>query len=247
MNPQNNVLVRVLAQTDGLWLPMRQADWYRSVPAVLYEARQRYRTAGVLHRPSDPSASGRQAEGRMLAAMADDGLLVLTTPDTRRTDVRLTCRGDQYARALCGLPGVRQTLDALTIIARIRGGHGEASEVHPSLMTRRGGYAHRDAASLLGVLQDILLPALVRGWCQSASDCEGRVRYRLTLPEVLTADPVSDLPAADPDATDRYYRLRQASRGRLRHQDPEVPSCLGVIPLAVTAPDQSPWAWSDPS
>ncbi len=47
MTEQDAVLVRLLALTDAVWKPLREADWRRPTPTVLYEYRQRFASDGV--------------------------------------------------------------------------------------------------------------------------------------------------------------------------------------------------------
>ncbi len=247
MTPQTETLIQILGKTDAAFLPLRSIDWFRRTPAVIAESRRRHATGGVLVRPPDGSPAGRQAFARLLSGLVDEGL-VTQGGDQRKTLAKLTCYGDSVARATAGLPGLRECINAMVVLGRIRNGYGEASEVHPRLCCRRGGYDQTESCyAALDQLQQIFLPGLARRWILSASDSAGRVRYRLVFGEGdLPASLPDGLPPCDPEAREAYYRAREHERWRLRNLAPDSPEDLGFVPLSVSEPANSPWAWSDP-
>jgi hypothetical protein len=236
MTDRDSVLVQILAATDAVWKPMRQADWATPTPTVLYEYRKRFSSAGVPWHSGDPTEAGRKASQRTLEDLASAGLVTLHGRE-RRTAVRLTERGDVLARALAGLGNVDAGHCSLCEVLRL---HDQmASELW---LARLDNYADTDDCRReLWIVQRLMAPALWRGWVESGSDCHGRVWYWATdqgrQVAMLPAPTLpADLPPMDEDAAEVYDSEVVAYRERLRHAKPDHSNELGFIPLSASIP-----------
>lgn len=236
MTEQDAILVRILAATDAVWKPMRQADWATPTPTVLYEYRKRFSSAGVPWHSGDATEAGRKANQRTLEGLASAGLVTLHGRE-RRAAVRLSEKGDILARALAGLGNVDAGHCSL---CEVLGLHDKmASELW---LARLDNYANTDDCRReLVIVQQLMAPALWRDWVESGSDCHGRVWYWATkqgrevakLPEPTLP---ADLPPMDKDAADLYDAEEIAYRDRLRHAKPDHSNELGFIPLSASIP-----------
>jgi len=204
MREQDAVLVRILAATDAIWKPMRQADWGQPTPTVLYEHRKQFTSKGLPWHSGNPTEAGRKAEQRILEGLASAELVTLHGRE-RRAAVRLTEQGDILARALVGLGNVDAGHCSLCEVLRLQ--NPIASELWLAGLDNYA--ATDDCRRELVIVQDLMLPALWRGWVESNSDCFGRAYYWATdrgremarLPEpVLPAN----LPPMDEDAAEMY-------------------------------------------
>jgi hypothetical protein len=236
MTDQDAVLVQILAATDAVWKPMRQADWATPTPTLLYEYRKRFASAGVPWHSGDPTEAGRKSNQRTLEGLASAGLVTLHGRE-RRAAVRLTEKGDILARALAGLGNVdaghRSLYEVLELHDKM------ASELW---LARLDDYADTDDCRVeLLIVQRLIAPALWRGWVESGSDCHGRVWYWATdqgrevakLPAPTLPD---DLPSMDEAAAGVYDAEVIAYRQRLRYAKPDNSSELGFIPLSASIP-----------
>lgn len=236
MTNEDAVLVDILAATDAVWKPMRQADWTTPTPTVLYEHRRRFTSSGVPWHSSEPTEAGRKAAQRTLEDMASLGLLTLHGRE-RRNAVRLTETGDIRARALAGIGNVDAGHCSLCEVLRLQ--NPIASELW---LARLDNYADTDACRReLVVTQSLMAPALWRGWVESGSDCHGRVWYWATdlgrkIAKKLEPLLPADLPPTDRDTSEVYYGAMLDYRERLRHTKPDHSNELGYIPLSASIP-----------
>jgi hypothetical protein len=91
-------------------------------------------------------------------------------------------------------------------------------------------------------LEDRFLPALVRGWADSRSDCQGHVYYAMTAAGWATIDrtPAAPTPPAvdpDDDAFDLYLHRVKLALGRLDTVAPPDAREIGPMPLPVCGAD----------
>lgn len=89
------------------------------------------------------------------------------------------------------------------------------------------------------LVEEMMLPALVRNYVGSCADRHGRVYYALTPAgwawlDAGDAPPADDVDGEpDPDARTFYYERVRAALDRLDTADPPDPKEIGGIPLPV--------------
>jgi hypothetical protein len=240
MTEQDAALVRILAATDAVWKPMRQEDWVRPTPTVLYEHRTRFASKGVPWHSGDPTEAGRKASQRTLEDLASAGLLTLHGRE-RRAAVRLTEKGDIVARALADLPNVDDAHSSLREVIRLESsGDGQGPMASELWLAELPNYSNNDDCYLeLWIVQRLLLPALWRGWIDADSDCCGRVYYSATadgrqLAKLPPPTLPANLPPPDEDAAELYDSEVIAARERLRQAKPDCAGEIGYLPLPAS-------------
>lgn len=247
MDARTRILVTILAETDAVWLPNRKSR--RPRPANVYIARRDYAAAGVPWGSNEPSEAGRKAAQRELEALADAELVRVSRPKRMRAlGVKLTDAGDVLARGLCGLPGVYSAWVAMQELAT----HSRRPpETMRDVWVPEIALAGRNMdAAELAAIENMILPALVRGRVVSAADIAGRVSYALTPAGWRFLDgaagPRDDEGGpteADADAVALYDEHLAAEMGRLDTADAD-PREIGDIPLPVAMmdlPASEPW------
>jgi hypothetical protein len=119
MNDADTLMVRILALTDAVWLPMRSRDFVRfETNAVLAELRRDYTVRGLLFKSGEASSRARLEHQHHLEDLAGRGLLQRFGRQ-KYTRVRLTDAGEQRARALCGLALLDSAHSACAEIVRL--------------------------------------------------------------------------------------------------------------------------------
>jgi hypothetical protein len=174
MNDTDALLVRILARTDATFLPIR--DHKRPRPGNTALARIDYRHSRGIAWVAGGSAVDRSKSSRTLADAVAAGLVTVSGSRVRVSHVALTENAERRARALVGLP----TLADAIVCARHIAEHVSTGKwlIEPVLAGTNWGTA--DADERFMDIEDKLLPALIRGWVESGSDCYGRAAYRLT-------------------------------------------------------------------
>ena len=191
-----DTLIGLLAQGDAAFVPARDCRSPRWVNAT--HAREVFRLHGV-PMPYAGSAAERQAHGRRLETLASAGVVVLSRPKgTRTPHVRLTDSADWALREAAGLPGRVGCLLALQEVARRTRGRVRIIRHRWCPENLLGNV--RDTHELRAV-EDMLLPALCRGWAVSLTNTVRLVHYAVTPSgrEAL-ADAAEELKAAAPPA-----------------------------------------------
>ena len=125
---------------------------------------------------------------------------------------------------------------------RALAGHEDAEQergvnlVPETWLTGPDGWGTKAGGRLLVALEEMFLPALVRGWVTAWSDCEGRVAYQTTeagraswLPQAMRA---ADLPELDNDSADTYLVALTAARNALAAAKPAKENSM-TIPLSA--------------
>jgi hypothetical protein len=235
---EQECLVRLLAFSDAIFLPMRLADWVAPMPTILYERRERFATGGLPWHSGEASETGRKKDQRTLERLVADGLLTVHGGE-RRTSAKLSEAGDVYARALAGMPNVADAHGLLADVIRLeKSGDGFSPMVREIWLAGLADYAPGDDSCGRKILavQDCALPGLNRGWLKTESDCEGRAWYLATpFGRKVAKEPAptlpDDLPEADPEAEELYDREVVAFRGKLRQILPANPREIGFLPL----------------
>jgi len=236
MIEKDKLIVRILAGADGFFLPMRSADWPPPGPTTIFEHRTRFQSSGVPWNTGSGSETERKSQQRTLKSLSVDGLIEIFS-HRRRLGVRLSERGDNFARALVGLPPVDFCHSLLCRIIDLESSaDGLAPMTSELWLAGIENYGVADYQLKLWVLEDELLPALCRGWVSSNSDLHGRVYYSATAlgrqiaqtpPPILPAD----LPQRNEEAWDLYFSERRGFREKLRSMKPDHTSEIGYIPL----------------
>jgi len=238
MHESDEVLIRILAMTDSVFIPLRH--WIGRAGSNLYCARQAYRARGVPWHSETPEATEQKRRQRTIRALADDSLLGLYRPAVKTLSARLTDRGEGRARALCNLPTLSDSIAMMRRIASL-------SKRPPRLLTHKwisefdlipvragmkgwGRYA-------AGV-EEQLLPVLLRGLVESNSDHDGRVSYCITAAGWTALDdgieaPADDQVKAHPEASNLWLQSMEAARAKLESGPAIEPREIGLIPLPV--------------
>lgn len=224
------LLARLLGMTDAIWLPLRDFD-RKSAPNY-YFARRDYTTIGVDWRSGAASEAGRKAAQRDLEAAADSGLVQAFRPKRGKVlGVKLTDEGEEKARVLCGLPSLYAGLVLVKEVARREQGKGTVHE------TALAGveYGAPDNKKALMLVEDMALPALVRGWLDAGASIHRDVRYSTTEAgrKALEGDWPKDHDGDDYDhqARECYFEALREMQSRLADSEPQDRREIGIIPL----------------
>ncbi len=241
MDLRTSILVQILADTDAVWIPSR--TWNRPRPTNVYFARRAFAKGGVPWESGGVTEADRKATQRALEALTKSGVVKVRRPHRVKVlSVKLSDAGEAEARRLVGLPGMYSAWLSAGEVARHSKRPGEAALMtdlwvsERKLIGERPPDEYRREAVLV---EEMMLPALVRNYVGSCSDKEGRVYYALTPPGWAWLDS-GDVPPADdldgePDREARafYYERVQAALDRLDTSDPPDPKEIGGIPLPV--------------
>lgn len=249
-NPYVTSLVEILAKTDAIFVPVR--IWRGSFPAVVGQARLSYKINGVAWHGRGDDAAGRKETQRLRSEMAGHGLIKLMT--TRKSDktigVCLTADGEAVARAATGLDQAKASLAYCDQIYSFRndldGWTDHDGRVWVS-ETTLGGFGYCAMAVTKGavVLEESLMPALLRGWVSSTSDVNGRVWYglpawvkevpskcgRFRVPRVL-----ANLPRVQSAAVALYGRGIWEAISSMMSAVPPKTAELALIPVSASPP-----------
>jgi hypothetical protein len=216
------LLVRVLAESNAPWLPLRQPEWEHSRPAAVYFARKAFRAnRGVIVTVPGSDATRKAAE-REITALVRAGYLKARRR-ARGRYLRLTDSAEDRLRQLCGLPGLWLSYET----ARRHVGPTWTPET--ALNDGRGwGDGHSQE---LAFIEELMLPALIRGIVVSGSTLYGHTFYRLAASVPDWPEPVEDI-EPDPELARLYYDEVKAARERILAAD--VGSLeIGELPLPV--------------
>ena len=253
----DEMLLRLLGQIDRLFLPTRDWTDNRSVVAT-WDLQQQYRTLG-LPIPGDATEGSDQADRkrreRWLTEIQTSGDVVVTRRRKRRTHWRLSDATDWRLRRQAGGYGYWQTVAAMMAIA----GHVKLGAMLVGTMAvdcvaeyQLAGCQPKDkpypeASRRCRLLEDMILPALVRNWVGSASDVHGTTAYAIRPAgyQVLH-DPVKHEPPAEV-FTAEYSEAAEASYW-VGYDDMHAelqratPTHAGSVAVAISAGE---WDWYD--
>ncbi|MFZ5831470.1 MAG: hypothetical protein ACOY3P_15405 [Planctomycetota bacterium] len=246
MNKSHELLIEILARSDALWLPLRAADWAgRGCSQVLNERRAQFFAQGIGWRHGGDQ-NARQAHASLLAEASAAGLL-RTYGNERRSAVKLTDMGDRVARGLAGCPGIAEAVEVMRRIAELElEPHGRSGGLHQPCVREDwvantsitlANYDTDEAARAVMVVEDRLLPAMTRGWVESASDTAGAAFYSLTDlgRDILSRPPKpADLPKPARGGRKLYARQLWHERLRLREAEPADSRNVGLIPVPAS-------------
>jgi len=238
MDEGRRILTQVLADTDAVWLPNR--SWGPPQPQNVYAGRLAFAKYGTPWESGGGNEAERKALQRALEVLAGKKLVLVRRPHRVKTlTVRLSNAADVQARQMIGMPGLRSAWWTCRKVA-------EHSKQPPSLLpdvwvseTRLIGDvpAGRTWGQEAALVEDMALPALVRGYLVSNADAAGRASYALTTAGwewVGTPEPPEDLAGpVDAEARDFYGERLQASSGRLDTALSDARE-IGDLPLPVS-------------
>lgn len=230
------MLVGFLGELDAVFLPSR--SWAKPRPANVYFARRDYSTSGLTFRCGGGDATARKAAERVVDALLSAGLVSLRRRG-RGLRWRLTEAGDVRARGLVGLSGLDDALSALGEIRRLARGRRRDLWIRETALAGVR-YEGKRASEGLMLAENMLLPALVRGFAESGADIEGRASYRLTSSGrawLKGAEPPEDPFEPTEEVRRVYFQALRAEQARLGFDKPRLPSEIGLIRLPVSDPN----------
>jgi hypothetical protein len=214
---------------------------------------------GISAGGSEPSASARVKQGRMLASLESAGLIVRSKAASRATGARLTPEGYEIIGALCGLPGAEDCFKVMREMVAI----GETDEavapppnpskdhlpvVRETTLIGEPEYRNDDNFKLdLAHLQKCLALALHRGWVLGHSDVKRHVCYQLTAAGVTMLNDdheaerraLIDVERPEPkDAANELWRTvyMAEKQARLSWDDEQARGEIGSIPMSCSSP-----------
>lgn len=241
MHTDTMTLIDILAAQDALWTPCRDMAGWQTV----YERRRLYGSCGVLWRSGGDEAN-RQAARRQLGDLTDAGLVAVHRPKGDKVlGASLTLAGEQQARGLAGLPGFADALRTVAELADLTdhpdSTAGGAFVPEPLLIDEPTDWrtANRDdVQGLLLATEEMLLPALARGWAVSLATMRRQVWYAVgnVEPDADAIAALPDPPARDTETRRRYYDQLKAALARWPSIPPTRPGELGAIPMPVAVP-----------
>ncbi len=245
------LLISVLSRVDAIWLPCRDTGHPRWVNTD--EDRITYRESGLPWISGAASEAGRKRSQRLLEALIGRGLIVLKRPKgSKKLFVKLSDHADRASRRAVGLPGVAETFELVKLVAKYS--HRPATLItdvwigEPRLLNGWQADPVR-----LADLQNLALPALVRGLLSSRSTSRRHVSYAVTAdgwrlldssatPSVLgIVEPAEEQDRAYQFYSDRLLRYRQ----ELASREPTQPAEIGPLPLLVSQHGVELACWGD--
>lgn len=203
METKQRVLLRLLAEQDAFMVPCRH---FGNRSSNVYVLRRRYDRIGLSWRSAEAESKERKQAERALAVLERSGDVIVARGGRVVEGVRLTDQGDRHARRLAGLPPISDSIVTMQEIIRLVGPKGLVLE--PRLAWEGAAYGDARLGKELGLLELMLLPALVRGWVSAAADVHGHVGYGVTAVGLAVL--------ANPPKADRrdYPAVTEASRER---------------------------------
>lgn len=248
------LLVRTLAQTDAIFVPVR--DPYNPSWRAVWARRQEFAVRGVESLPvAGETDAERKARERGRKVLVSAGLIRAfrgTTAGSKVSHVKLTPRGDAIARALCGLDGMRQAIGLLKRMNKLRDDPGATSpgacsgqiDSRPWLAETmftpgRVGWDGTNRDAELNAVTDSMLCGCSRRLVESNSSSLKHVYWRLTQSGLRVATGaakihlVEDSPDAEQWANDLYWESHNTAVLALRNSEIDCRD-LGQIPLPVS-------------
>jgi len=242
MQLTDRILVRLLAQRDAIFAPVRRFDGPRG--ANVYLARERYHVDGLPWTSGKAAAIERKRSQTALEILAGKGHVVTFAANGRTFGARLTDRGELRAACLADVPAIIDPGPwAIFEALKRRGKHWTPED--DLLPTWKAAYRPRGAdwtrELCLAFLGDALLPFLCRLWVESGSTIHGNARYRL-------GERAEEATRPTRTATEFSVELRDAGNALYRDSydvaflsldstTTEDTSELGILPLPEAAAD----------
>ena len=235
MTEKESTLIRLLAQTDAIFRPLRLMDWNVPGPGNLWEARQQFKVSGVQINSGGGQAD-RKSIQRLLDVLVSDGLLI-KSGSGKSAGFKLSDAGETRSRSLCGLPSLADSHRYLIKVIDLERETDHGCLTPEYLLLGATNYEQTDDFTVrIFDLEMFLLPALVHGWLDARSDLHGRTYFSAKAlgQQIATSFPPSspaNLPSYDDAANDLYLSTRRKYREELRTAKPKNPSEIGDCPL----------------
>jgi hypothetical protein len=238
MELENLALIAILAATDAVYIPSREPMSHA------HRVKCERRRANCIPWTSDMVMTSRDDAARKHAQRALDelvqrGFVETFQPNNSKTlAVRLTDVGDEYARALVGLPQVETSLSVIEELRKHQAGpivcdHDGRVWVPETVLTgvRWGDSAKRKA---FVHMEEKLLPGLVRGWVESNCSIQGHCYYTLGKVEPGSPPELENPPIQSDDAKGEYYIRIHEEIEVLSWAKLECEREIGHIPMPVS-------------
>lgn len=232
METKTELMVECLAAADAVWLPIR--SWTFPGPVNRQNARAAYPGEGVRLMPPGGTDADRKRRERSLAALAKADKLTLHRLGEKTTRARLTDAGEAEARRLCGLPSLYSSFETCREVARLSELPGEQRVYQDKWVSESPQLGDADER---GLVETMLLPALLRQYVESNSDIRGLVYYALTDAGwgwTFGDAPPDDQADGEPEARALYHRCLLAAGHRLDSVPPGDKRDIGPLPLPTS-------------
>jgi hypothetical protein len=245
MTRENEILMRVLGETDAVWTPIR--CWTGPTAPAVFHARERFAEAGTPWASGGADPAERKAVERAKATLTRRRLLKAYRPNRGRTiGVGFTLAGETIARRLAGTPTIFSSWLTCHELAGRSKRPGEAKLIRDVWIAEAELIGTGLATAAL--VETLLLPALATRYAESASDAAGRASYALTSRGWAWLDagiaPPDDSEAPhDPEARALYLEKLDAALARFATAALENPREIGPIPLPVATERLCLGAW----
>jgi hypothetical protein len=256
MTNHDAIIVHVLALCDAPRLAPR--SWTRYAAANRALALGALHSRGAAYRANSADDAGRKSGERELVALADAGLLKITRV-RKFPYLKLTPKGDAYARAVAGLPGRK-------IGQLILGAIAAKTQREPKTLrdlwlaeidlNRGRGWGPSAKPADRVAIADVELDALAamaNDWIVAHSTVAGHCYYALTSAGWAEADNPTPtprfgkLPKADQKAARLYRSVQDRQLGALGSDAPERHHGIGHLPLPAGAMTMPVPQWAGPS
>lgn len=234
------ILIRILAETDAIWLPQRK--WEGNIATNYYELRGDFRTAGIALPSGETDEAGRQRFSRAIRAMGQARRIIVHRARGEKVpSVRLTDATEFALRRQVGLLSISDTWQAMQEIAALSKPEKEQRvwqdrHVFEDLIAGTDKYDRM-------ALEEALLPGLIRGYVVANSDIDGRVNYSLTTAgrkwHAGKPPPAEGLPPEDETLHPIYTRALIAAQAAILGRQPREPQDVGNVP-APRSPVDTP-------
>lgn len=242
MTASNTLLVQILAESDALFVPVR--DWTGTRSRATAQRRSLFVSKGVEWASGAAGEDARKAAQRTLAALDSEGMVSVGRVRGRATWVRLTDAGEDRARALASLP--RLDAGVLSVHAIAARSDRKAKTMDRAIVSIIDLAGSRDPHELRAV-EDMALPALLRGWVCCGSDIAGRVYFWLPVAgwKIAQRPPDVDLPEVegDPHAIEIYESRIRTALDWLGSAPVLSPMEIGPLPIPASHAGE-PWGGS---
>lgn len=244
MRTRDSILISLLAATDAAWLPSRESHGVKINSRVtsVYEARKRFREAGVPWASGGTSDAERKEIQRALEDLKESGDVIATKPNGSKTlFAKLSDDAYDRTRRECNLLGFDVGFLMLKAVAlcSVRPATVMQHVWIPETKFNNGrGWGDGNQNELFIAVSQRALPALAAGWLDTQCDSQRHVYYFVTELgwQLIDADWRPSAVAAihsNLDTELAYWNQLTAERSKLATRTPEDDGELGWLPLPV--------------
>ncbi|HAA72157.1 MAG TPA: hypothetical protein DCE55_23675 [Planctomycetaceae bacterium] len=241
-NLTKRTLVRGIAQLDAVYLPVRA--WMGPLPQAAGQARLAHQAdGGIPWRGDGGDERERKRRQRALEELETAGLIELSRSGTGRTGgIAITPKGDLFARAIAGQPGLGAALATLEKLLELERHPDSADDsehwIPETLLAGADWDGSAESSAAFIVVEQLAMPAIVRQWVKTATTICGHAWFSITGlgREIQDRPPKAAqhaLPPTDIAMQSLYERQLQLSLGRMKTSSPTSRE-LGLIPLPVS-------------